>query len=287
MSGRSTISSDSLRDHGLGGGYCLLYHANRKATHDLDGCVASECRSASCWIDWPGQIHLLNLSYSIHPPLLLKFERRIILRSRSERNHVLDDENGDGPVAHHEFWTIGLNVNADDCGLPKDVVAAVPAALESSRPTRPPLQRIHWKTFFPLADTKLLQPKPRPRSPKFTTIGQWYWGGAVEVDGDFPDLSKKYAFEPYLDLPKRVPAARFELAMNMNPDDPERQRVQDRGWQSARSTPLARTPSTYRRYLASALGEFTAIKGVDVSLADGLVERSGGGISRNRTAGDY
>jgi hypothetical protein len=149
-----------------------------------------------------------------------------------------------GQSHHHEFWTIGLNVNQPDCRLP-------PSSLR-------------WKTFYPLIDTKLMEAKPRPRMMKFTTIGQWYWGGMVEVDGEFPDLSKKVRFEPYLDLPSRVPEAQFELAMNIKSDDPERKRLQARGWRLADPHRVARTPPLYRRYLASAAGEFTAIKGVDV-----------------------
>ena len=114
-----------------------------------------------------------------------------------------------GQSNHHEFWTIGLNVNGRDCRLPK-----LP---------------MKWKTFYPLVDTKLVGTKPRPRIPKFTTIGQWYWSGAVEVDGEFPDLSK-FAFEGYVDLPRRVPEARFELAMNIGTSDPERSRLQKHGW---------------------------------------------------------
>jgi hypothetical protein len=154
-----------------------------------------------------------------------------------------------GQSHHHEFWTIGLNVHARDCGLP-----------------RLPLK---WKTFYPLVDTNLFRPEPRPRSPKFTTIGQWYWDGAVEVEGEFPDLSKRVAFEPYLELPKRIPDARFELAMNINANDPERARLQKRGWHIVDPHRVARTPRVYRRYLTSALGEFTAIKGVDVSWKTG------------------
>ena len=99
---------------------------------------------------------------------------------------------------------------------------------------------------------------------KFTTVGQWYWSGAVEVNGTFPDLSKKFAFEPYLDLPKRIPEARFELAMNIKPNDPERARLADQVWHIIDPHRVARTPGVYRRYMAGALGEFTAIKGVDV-----------------------
>ena len=120
-------------------------------------------------------------------------------------------------------------------------------------------------------DTEWFQPQPRPRLPKFTTVGQWYWGGAVEVAGEFPDLSKRFAFEPYLNLPTRVPEARFELAMNIAAEDPERERLRRLGWQIADPHRVAATPTAYCRYLASALAEFTAIKGVDVAWRTGWV----------------
>jgi hypothetical protein len=154
-----------------------------------------------------------------------------------------------GQSYHDEFWTIGLNVHRSDCRLPKSSLA--------------------WKAFYPLADTRLLQTQPRPRLPKFTTIGQWYWSGAVEVAGEFPDLSKRVMFEPYLSLPARVPEAQFELAMNINPEDPEKARLQKLGWRVVDPHRVARTPRAYRRYMASALAEFTAIKGVDVAWRTG------------------
>jgi hypothetical protein len=113
--------------------------------------------------------------------------------------------------------------------------------------------------------------RPRPPVAKFTTIGQWYWDGAVEVDGYFPDLSKRYAFEPYLDLPKRVPAAAFELAMNIGADKAELKRLQSYGWNLVDPHRVARSPRVYRRYLTSAMGEFTVIKGVDVTWKTGWV----------------
>src|SRR5260370_42394261 len=57
--------------------------------------------------------------------------------------------------------------------------------------------------------------------------------------------------------------------MNINADDPERTRLQKRGWDVVDPHRVARTPRAYRRYLASALAEFTAIKGVDVSWKTG------------------
>ncbi|HEY2047604.1 MAG TPA: hypothetical protein VGG93_13590 [Candidatus Udaeobacter sp.] len=240
-----------LRAHGLAGRYCLLYQKPAADTHDLDSlhCVGISKRELVERLMGPNV--LLNLAYSIHPPLLLKFERRIFCDLDPSEIFYWMTKMEVGQSNHHEFWTIGLNVHGDDCLLPKSALV--------------------WKTFYPLVDTKLFQPQSRPRSPKFTTVGQWYWGGAVEVAGEFPDLSKRFAFERYLGLPTRVPEARFEFAMNISAEDPERQRLRRLGWQIADPHRVARTPGRYRRYLASALAEFTAIKGVDVAWRTGWV----------------
>jgi hypothetical protein len=158
-----------------------------------------------------------------------------------------------------------------------------------------PASPLKWRTFYPPVDTELIRALPAPRRPKFTTIGQWYWGGGVEVDGAFPDLSKKFAFEQYLDLPRRLPAARFELGMNLNRDDPEIARLRERGWSIVSPHRVARTPAAYRRYLAAASAEFTAIKGVDVAWQTGwLSDRAAAFlamgrpvITENTGAGDY
>ena len=238
-----------LREHGLAGRYCLLYQKPPDDKHDLDQmrCIGISKRELRQRLAGPNT--LLNLSYSIHPPLLLEFERRFFCDLDPSEIFFWMTRLDMGQAYHHEFWTIGLNANQQDCLMPRS--------------------KLNWKTFYPLIDTKLFQRRPRPREQKFTTIGQWYWGGALEVDGKFPDLSKKYAFEQYLDLPKRAPEARFEMAMNMNADDPERARLKKRGWRVVDPHTVARTPGIYRRYLTGALGEFTAIKGLDVAWQTG------------------
>jgi hypothetical protein len=240
-----------LQAHGLAGRYCLLYQKPASDTHDLEAmrCIGMSKRELIERLCGPTV--LLNLAYSIHPPLLLKFERRVFCDLDPSEIFYWMTKMEIGQSHHHEFWTIGLNVHGNDCQLPKSALA--------------------WKTFYPLVDTKLFRPQPRPREPKFTTVGQWYWGGAVEVAGEFPDLSKKHAFEPYLGLPSRVPEAKFELAMNISAGDPERERLQRLGWKIVDPHQVARTPRSYRRYLASAVGEFTAIKGVDVAWRTGWV----------------
>jgi hypothetical protein len=240
-----------LRAHGLARRYCLLYQKQAADTHDLDSlqCIGISKRELVERLGGPNV--LLNLAYSIHPPLLLKFERRIFCDLDPSEIFYWMTKMEIGQSYHHEFWTIGLNVHGDDCQLPKSALA--------------------WKTFYPLVDTKLFRPQPRPRPPKFTTVGQWYWGGAVEVAGEFPDLSKRFAFEPYLSLPARVLEARFELAMNIAADDPEGERLRQLGWKIVDPHRVARTPRAYRGYMTSALAEFTAIKGVDVAWRTGWI----------------
>jgi len=252
-----------LRAHGLAGRYCLLYQSPASDTHDLSGmrCVGMSKQTLLDRLAGPNA--LLNLSYSIHPPLLLQFERKILCDLDPSEIFYWMTKLEMGQSYHDEFWTIGLNVHSRDCRLPKS--------------------SLRWKTFYPLADTKLLQRRLRSATPKFTTIGQWYWSGAVEVNGKFPDLSKKFAFERYLDLPKRIADAHFELGMNIAADDPERARLQERGWHIVDPHRVARSPKLYRRYMAGALAEFTAIKGVDVAWRTGWVsDRAAAFLSMGR-----
>jgi hypothetical protein len=275
-----------LREHGFGSRYCLLHQTPAEDKHDLAQmrCIGMSRRKLLERLAGPNA--LLNLSYSLHPPFLLQFERRIFCDLDPSEIFFWMTKMEMGQSHHHEFWTIGLNVHAADCRLPR--LSAVAASLCEARENAvdvlssdtPPTRlreasagqagrRLQWRTFYPLADTELLRPQPRPRAAKFCTIGQWYWGGGVEVEGEFPDLSKKFAFEKYLDLPYRIPAAQFELAMNLNADDQEIARLRDHGWRVVSPHRVARTPRLYRRYVASALAEFTAIKGVDVAWRTG------------------
>ena len=265
-----------LRFYGLAENYCLLYQPRAADAQDLDemrcfGLPESDLRERLT-----GPNTLLNLSYSVHPPLLLEFERRIFCDLDPSEIFYWMTKIEMGQSYHNEFWTIGLNAGRPDCRLPVAALLGEAPAISLSAPsgvTAPAGQRLQqplrWQTFFPLVDTEFIQPQRQPTRVKFTTIGQWYWDGAVEVNGEFPDLSKKVAFEKYLDLPARVKRARFELAMNLGKDDPERERLKERGWCLVNPHRVAKTVALYRRYLASSSAEFTAIKGVDVAWQTG------------------
>ena len=226
--------------------YCLLLRPAQKNTgpeeHEL-GRMKFFGMSATVVTELAPHSILLNLSYSIKPPLANLFGRRLLCSLDPTEVLFWMDQMEMGQSCHDEFWSIGLCMNSIDPRLPKPIVP--------------------WKSYFPLVDTELLKPRPRPKSPpkpRFTTIGQWYWDGNITIGGEWRDYSKQAAFAPYLDLPKRVPEAVFELAMNLNPDDPERKRLSSLGWRVVTPHNLTRTPAAYYRYLAGATAEFTAVK---------------------------
>jgi hypothetical protein len=226
--------------------YCLLIRPVQKESgaeeHHLDqmkvfGMSVATLRSLAPYAT------VLNLSYSLKPPLVNLFAKRLLCSLDPTEVLFWMDQMEMGQSCHDEFWSIGLCMDKINPKLPKPVVA--------------------WKSYFPLVDTELLQPQPLSNTiarPRFTTIGQWYWDGMIQIGGEYRDYSKQVAFAPYLDLPKHVPEAIFELAMNLNPDDPERKRLRSLGWRVVTPHQLTRTPAAYYRYLAGATAEFTAVK---------------------------
>lgn len=224
--------------------YCLLLRPQQEQTgpeeHDPRAMKAYGMKVSKLEEMAPHSV-LLNLSYSVKPPLGNLFGRRLLCSLDPTEVLFWMDQMEMGQSSHDEFWSIGLCMEAIDPRLPKPVVP--------------------WKSYFPLVDTELLKPQPRPAGrPRFTTIGQWYWDGNITIGGEWRDYSKQAAFAPYMDLAKRVTGATFELAMNLAENDPERSRLRSLGWRVATPHALTRTPAAYYRYLAGATAEFTAVK---------------------------
>src|SRR5258708_13336742 len=124
-----------LRAHGLGGRYCLLYQKTADSTHDLNALRCIGISKQEFLDRLAGPNTLLNLSYSIRPPLLLKFGRRIFCDLDPSEIIYWMTQMEMGQSFHHEFWTIGLNVNDPHCKLLKTVAPPPPAP--SSQPQSP------------------------------------------------------------------------------------------------------------------------------------------------------
>lgn len=242
---RIKVFERRMRHYGIE--YCLLsapkaLQQKNPEEHDLAHMKSYGMSSTELYALAPHGT-ILNLSYSIKPPLLSLFEKKLLCSLDPSEILFWMNQMEMGQSQHDEFWSVGLCMDNIHPGLPKSPVS--------------------WKPFFPLVDTTFLQAQPKPlfkKRPHFTTIGQWYWDGAIEIDGVYGDFSKQAAFAPYLDLPREVPEAIFELAMNLNPDDAERQRLRKRGWHVVSPHRLMPTPQRYYNYLAGSLAEFTAVK---------------------------
>src|SRR5436309_24531 len=143
-----------LREHGLANRYCLLYQKPASDTHDLDTmqCIGISKRALLERLAGPNA--LLNLSYSIHPPFLLQFERRLFCDLDPSEIFYWMTRMEMGQSHHHEFWTIGLNAGAADSKLPGTVAASLGEAPRPGEqtPTSATGRRLQWRTFFPLVD---------------------------------------------------------------------------------------------------------------------------------------
>ena len=99
-----------LRTHGLAGRYCLLYQKPAASTHELDAMRYIGMSKRTLLDRLAGPNTLLNLSYSIHPPFLLQFERRIFCDLDPSEIFYWMTKMELGQSSHDEFWTIGLNI---------------------------------------------------------------------------------------------------------------------------------------------------------------------------------
>ncbi len=241
-----------LKTFGLEKHFCLILLAKGRA--DLEG-ARFFGRSRRQFKDLvAGPTTLLNLSYSIKPPLLDLFTRLKLCSLDPTEVCFWMQRMEMGQSFHHEFWTIGLNLYGKGSKVPTGVVG--------------------WKTYFPLVDSSIFRIQPRPPVDRFSTIGQWYWDGMIEFGGEWKDFSKRAAFEPYLPLARRIPDAVFELAMNLTEDDPDRARLAGLGWRHVVPHNVARSPRLYYDYVARSSAEFSAVK-LESHMASGwLSDRS-------------
>src|SRR5439155_26117475 len=107
------------RTHGLAGRYCLLYQKPASDTLDLGSvrCIGISKRELLARLGGPNV--LLNLAYSIHPPLLLKFQRRVFCDLDPSEILSWMTKMEMGQSCHHKFWTVGLNFHGNNCQPPK------------------------------------------------------------------------------------------------------------------------------------------------------------------------
>jgi len=243
-----------LAAFGLEDAFCLLVFPGDGGEQDLARARFFGMSRARFLDLTGGPAVLLNLSYSIRQPLLGRFPLRKLCSLDPTEVCFWMQRMEMGQSHHQEFWSIGLNMAGPGSRVPPSPVT--------------------WQTYFPLVETSQFEAAPRPPADRFTTIGQWYWDGRVEWDGQWRDFSKRAAFEKFAGLPARCPEARFELAMNLPPGDPESKRMEALGWRHIVPHAVARTPQRYYDYLRGSTAEFSAVKLESFAMSGWLSDRS-------------
>src|SRR5437763_1211079 len=125
---RIRIFQRRLRDHGLKDSYCLLHQQPSSDVQDLGEMEGIGISRAELLERVAGPNTLLNLSNSLHPPFRLQFERRLFCDLDPSEIFYWMTKMEMGQSHHHEFWTIGLNAGAPDCGLPPVAASSVAAS---------------------------------------------------------------------------------------------------------------------------------------------------------------
>ena len=168
-----------IRDFGLEDRYCLMLSLPPsdklpllKADPDVTQFFGMTRQELEQRLAGPNT--LLNLSWSIRDPLVERFERRIYCCLDRSEIYFWMSRLEMGQSFHHEFWTIGLALNEPNIRLKELAPQVVP-----------------WRTFYPLVDTEFLQPAPRPAKDIFTTVGQWYWDGYMDVEASIRIFPRK------------------------------------------------------------------------------------------------
>jgi hypothetical protein len=183
----------------------------------------------------------LAAHYRAEPwPLLEDVRPRLLLEQDPGYTHLwaADDEPADIFGIHDLYFTVGANVGSER--------SAIPTCGIDWHPLWPPVVLDWWTGAARIA------------TDRFTTIGAWRDYGYLEFEGRVlgPKVDE---FERFLSLPElaREP---LELALAIDPDDPDRARLVAHGW-LLEDPGLVSTPDRYRDYVCSSRGEFSCAKG--------------------------
>ena len=152
---------------------------------------------------------------------------------------------------HDRYVTVGLNIGKAGSPVPGDGIEWIP--------TLPPVVLEEWPA------TQL------PDGPfRFTTVATWRSPyGQLPVAGRLAGL-KHHEFRRVLELPAKVPAARFELALEIHAGDrADLEALREGGWVVISPLEVAADPEAFRSYLRGSGAEFSVAQGLYVEGATG------------------
>lgn len=187
---------------------------------------------------------IINLCGAIEP-------REEVLRNRCLIYVETDPgvATADFAAIHKLHFTYGFNIGSPDCILPAVNVA--------SHPTWPPVLLDVWTPASDAAEPGL-----------FTTVGTWQnKGHDVQIGGETYHWSKHLNFRKLFEVPRRS-GQPIELATDLN-SGPDYDRAIAGGYIIRPAIPMSLDIESYREYVSSSRGEFTAAKDLYVRTRSG------------------
>jgi hypothetical protein len=165
----------------------------------------------------------------------------------------------DAFAGHDVVATVGLHLGEPGCRIPLGGIEHVT--------TLPPVALGSWPAT----------PLPSGGSPRVTSVVTWRGPfGPVDYEGERYGL-RVHEFRRFAPLPRSVPGAHFELALDIEPADaPDAEMLRADGWELALPRDVARDPAAYRRYLRGSC--------IEVMVAKEMYVRSRGGWFSDRSA---
>jgi hypothetical protein len=157
-------------------------------------------------------------------------------------------------AGHDVYFTVGENIGTEGCPIPTIGI--------DWRPLPFPVVLEDWSAEAGSPDDGA--------SRSFTTVGAWRGPfGPVEHDGRTYGL-KVHEFRKMIELPRRVPGAEFEIALDIHPGDAkDRDALLANGWRLTDPRREVPGPLAFRRYIQRSGAEFSVAQGVYVETASG------------------
>jgi hypothetical protein len=183
---------------------------------------------------------LINISGRLHIKQILRAVRRRIYLdldpgySQIWQEQYRIDMNLHG---HDLYVTVGLNLGKPDCPLPTCGV--------DWHHILPPVVLEEWTTTDPTGSA-------------YSTVADWRGFTPVEWQGIWYG-QKSDEFLRLIDLPRRV-SVPLELCLFIYPEEPDRVKLEQHGWQLTSPYHHAVSPDSYHEYIVASRGEFTAVK---------------------------
>jgi hypothetical protein len=173
-------------------------------------------------------------------PLVEKVRPRVLIEQDPGYTHLWAADRDPAAVfgVHDLYYTVGGNVGSPRCALPTGSIRW--------RPIWNPVVLDWWLGVWPI------------RRDRFTTIADWRGYGYLEFQGRILG-PKAEEFRKFIDLPRQA-AEPLELALNIDPGDPDVAYLGEHGW-LLESPAVAADLARYREYVTGSVGEFSCAKG--------------------------